>query len=101
MPVPKNSKQKTRISAKDIVFNQLQKWIVEGNLRSGERINDDELAETLGVSRTPVREALQILETNGSGISYIIVNLANNKGLTSIIKNLRMHPCFAFKIYFF
>ncbi|PGP37653.1 GntR family transcriptional regulator [Bacillus thuringiensis] len=62
MPVPQNYKKPGRISAKSLVLNQLQNWIIEGVLKPNEKINDGELAEALGVSRTPVREALQILE---------------------------------------
>ncbi|MET7017519.1 GntR family transcriptional regulator [Bacillus mycoides] len=65
MPVPQNYKKPGRVSAKSIVLNQLQDWIIEGVLRPDEKINDGELAEALGVSRTPVREALQILELSG------------------------------------
>lgn len=54
-----------RVSAKSLVLNQLQGWIIEGVLKPNEKINDGELAEALGVSRTPVREALQILELSG------------------------------------
>ncbi|ARO64264.1 Transcriptional regulator GntR [Bacillus cereus] len=62
MPVPQNYKKPGRVSAKSLVLNQLQNWIIEGVLKPNEKINDGELAEALGVSRTPVREALQILE---------------------------------------
>ncbi|HDR7795083.1 TPA: GntR family transcriptional regulator [Bacillus luti] len=65
MPVPQNYKKLGRISAKSLVLNQLQDWIIEGVLQPDEKINDGELAEALGVSRTPVREALQILELSG------------------------------------
>ncbi|MGE6536877.1 GntR family transcriptional regulator [Bacillus luti] len=65
MPVPQNYKKPGRVSAKSIVLNQLQDWIIEGILQPDEKINDGELAEALGVSRTPVREALQILELSG------------------------------------
>ncbi|PFD38815.1 GntR family transcriptional regulator [Bacillus cereus] len=65
MPVPQNYKKPGRVSAKSLVLNQLQDWIIEGVLQPDEKINDVELAEALGVSRTPVREALQILELSG------------------------------------
>ncbi|MED1555555.1 GntR family transcriptional regulator [Bacillus paramycoides] len=65
MPVPQNYKKPGRVSAKSLVLNQLQDWIIEGVLQPDEKINDVELAEALGVSRTPVREALQILEHSG------------------------------------
>lgn len=65
MPIPQNYKKQGRVSAKSLVLNQLQDWIIEGVLKPDEKINDGELAEALGVSRTPVREALQILELSG------------------------------------
>ncbi|HFK1451379.1 MULTISPECIES: GntR family transcriptional regulator [Bacillus cereus group] len=65
MPIPQNNKKLGRVSAKSLVLNQLQDWIIEGVLKPNEKINDGELAEALGVSRTPVREALQILELSG------------------------------------
>jgi len=39
--------------------------IVDGTLEPGERLNDDELAKWLGVSRTPIREAIAQLQTYG------------------------------------
>lgn len=65
MPIPKNFHKQERFSAKTIVLNQLQDWIIEGILKPDEKVNDNELAEALGVSRTPVREALQVLELSG------------------------------------
>lgn len=47
------------------VYNSLLKWIIEGVLFPGEKILDKDLAERLGVSRTPVREALRRLEDKG------------------------------------
>jgi DNA-binding GntR family transcriptional regulator len=44
------------------VYNTILSWIVEGKLCPGEKLLDKELAESMGVSRTPVREALQRLE---------------------------------------
>jgi DNA-binding GntR family transcriptional regulator len=49
----------------DLVFQFLQKRIISGELAAGERIDLDELTRVLGVSRTPVREALLQLETEG------------------------------------
>ncbi len=37
-------------------------WIITGVLKSGEKILDSELAQYFDVSRTPVREAIQMLE---------------------------------------
>lgn len=65
MPIPSNTPKPVRQTAKTIALEQIQKWIVEGILAPGEKINDDKLAKALGVSRTPVREALQLLAVQG------------------------------------
>lgn len=49
----------------DQIFDMLREEITSGRLAQGERIKDAELAERLGVSRMPVREALQRLERAG------------------------------------
>lgn len=49
----------------DEVYARLGEAILDGRLAPGERLRDHELAEWLGVSRTPVREALQRLERAG------------------------------------
>ncbi|MBP2257566.1 GntR family transcriptional regulator [Virgibacillus alimentarius] len=65
MPIPIDHSRPTRKSAKESAFNQLQQWIIDGTLHPGEKLNDSELAEALGVSRTPIRESLQLLEAQG------------------------------------
>ena len=65
MPIPVHVPGYTRISARDNVLTQLQKWIIEGTLQPAEKLSDVELAKALQVSRTPVREALQMLELQG------------------------------------
>lgn len=65
MPIPQMAKPVTRVSAKEIVFSSVRDWIVSGTLRPGEKIVDTELAKTFSVSRTPVREALQLLSEQG------------------------------------
>ena len=47
------------------VYDEIQRRIVDGRLHQGERILEDQLAHELDVSRNPVREALQALETEG------------------------------------
>ena len=49
----------------DEVYARLGEAILDGSLAPGERLRDHDLAEWLGVSRTPVREALQRLERVG------------------------------------
>ena len=50
------------ISARDQVYLRLREDIVTAAIEPGRRVSENELAERLGVSRTPVREALQRLE---------------------------------------
>ncbi len=54
-----------RTSLREKVYDTLLQAIVAGELAAGERLRDEELAAELGVSRTPVREALQRLEDEG------------------------------------
>jgi len=65
MPIPTDHAKPIRITAKENAFNQLQQWIIDGTLHAGEKLNDTELAAALGVSRTPIRESLQLLEVQG------------------------------------
>ena len=50
---------------RDVVYQTLRKAILKGELRPGERLREIQLAERLGVSRTPVREAIHRLEMEG------------------------------------
>lgn len=50
---------------KDLVFNNLREIIISGYFRPGENLSERDIAEQLGVSRTPVREAFQKLEKEG------------------------------------
>ena len=50
---------------RDVVFNTLRRAILTGQLKPGERLMEVHLANTLGVSRTPIREALRKLELEG------------------------------------
>lgn len=65
MPIPVNHTKPVRTTAKLHAFNQLQQWIIDGTLQPEEKLNDNELAQALGVSRTPIRESLQLLESQG------------------------------------
>ena len=53
------------IPLRDIVFKTLREAIITGDLQSGERLMEVKLANELGVSRTPVREAIRKLELEG------------------------------------
>ena len=50
---------------RDVVFNTLRDAILKGELEPGERLMEIRLAERLGVSRTPIREAIRKLELEG------------------------------------
>jgi len=50
---------------RDVVFNTLRQAILTGELKPGERLMEIHLADQLGVSRTPIREAIRKLELEG------------------------------------
>ena len=50
---------------RDVVFHSLRRAILTGQLKPGERLMETHLADMLGVSRTPVREAIHKLELEG------------------------------------
>lgn len=50
---------------REIVFESIREAILDGRLKPGERVMEIQLAEKLGVSRTPVREAIRKLELEG------------------------------------
>lgn len=63
MPIPTKPENLQRLSAKNIIYQALCDWIISGEMLPGEKLMDMELARHFSVSRTPVREALQMLET--------------------------------------
>jgi DNA-binding GntR family transcriptional regulator len=65
MPVPENRVALERDLLRDRAYGALRDAIVDGTLAPGERLRDQELCEWLGLSRTPVREALSRLEQDG------------------------------------
>ena len=54
---------------RDVVFNTLREAILRGDLRPGERLMELQLAAKLGVSRTPIREAIRMLEQEGLAVT--------------------------------
>ncbi|WP_027483090.1 GntR family transcriptional regulator [Deinococcus pimensis] len=65
MPIPPTTPKRTRSLAREDVYLQLSTWIINGTLAPEEPLRDQDIAEQLGVSRTPVREALRRLEDEG------------------------------------
>ncbi|PMS37514.1 GntR family transcriptional regulator [Trinickia symbiotica] len=60
----------------DMVVEHLRTFIVEGVLAPGMKLNERELCERLGISRTPLREALKVLAAEG------LVDISPNRGAT-------------------
>lgn len=54
---------------RDVVFNTLREAILKGDLKPGERLMELQLASKLGVSRTPIREAIRMLEQEGLAVT--------------------------------
>lgn len=54
---------------RDVVFNTLREAILRGDLKPGERLMELQLASKLGVSRTPIREAIRMLEQEGLAVT--------------------------------
>ncbi|NQX65147.1 GntR family transcriptional regulator [Paenibacillus alba] len=93
MPVPTNFATPIRMSAKERALSQIQRWIIEGTLHPGEKLIDAELAESLAVSRTPIREAFQLLEVQG----LVSMHPGKETRVTNIEKDdiLKMYPTLA------
>ena len=54
----------SELPLRDVVFRTLRRQILMGELKPGERLMEVKLTKKLGVSRTPVREAIHMLETD-------------------------------------
>jgi DNA-binding GntR family transcriptional regulator len=68
--VPKLERQRLH----DTVVEHLRHLIVEAILPPGTKLNERELCETMGISRTPLREALKVLAVEG------LIEIAPNRG---------------------
>jgi DNA-binding GntR family transcriptional regulator len=71
-PIPKVQ----RSMLHDTVADHLRQFIVEGVLEPGQKLNERELCETLGISRTPLREAFKVLASEG------LLDIWPNRGAT-------------------
>ena len=92
--VPLKARKVAAVSAADLrsksrseaVFANLRDAIWEGRFAPGERIPEEEIARSLGVSRTPVREALRRLQergilTVGAGRTLVVAELSKSQVL--------------------
>jgi DNA-binding GntR family transcriptional regulator len=82
------------------VIDRLRDMIVEGDLGVGERLNDAKLAEILNVSRTPIREAVKLLASEGlvdllpgRGARVAGLSLESIGELFEVIAGLERHAC--------
>lgn len=88
------------IPLRDVVFNTLRSAIITGELSPGERLMEIKLANELGVSRTPVREALRKLEKEGlvittarRGAEVAPINEKDLKEVLEIRRSLESLAC--------
>lgn len=74
----KNSQERQLLGGNSsvVVAEAIRQAIVDGGLAPGARLKEEELARELGLSRTPVREALLVLQAEG------LVDAAPNRGAT-------------------
>jgi DNA-binding GntR family transcriptional regulator len=63
-----------RASLHNVVISRIRDMIIEGYIAVGERIHEGHLCKQLGISRTPLREALKVLASEG------LVELIPNRG---------------------
>jgi len=71
---PQSMPKVERMRLHDTVVDHLRRFIVEGVLEAGKKLNERELCETLGISRTPLREALKVLAAEG------LIEISPNRG---------------------
>ncbi|MFJ6171907.1 GntR family transcriptional regulator [Curtobacterium sp. NPDC092190] len=94
MPVPKSSMEPSpRKLLRDVVLEKMLAAIQDGTLQAGERLNDDELVAWLGVSRTPIREAIAKL------VDFGLVEMEANR-YTRVVSPTREQYDDAFQLLF-
>lgn len=71
----------------ELVKEQLMDWIMDGTIAMGEKLNAEDLASRMGVSRMPVREALKSMEKSGivHSIPYVGTRVAELQ-MTDIVQ---------------
>jgi len=60
-----DKQQVTRGNAAELAYEAIKAGILDGSLAAGERLREQELCAQVGLSRTPIRQALQRLHTEG------------------------------------
>lgn len=76
----------------DLVRTHIQEGILQGNYAPGQRLKESELASALGISRSPIREAMKVLNEEG------LISVEPWKGLRiSKLNRLQMIELFAYR----
>ena len=92
MPIPRENPEVERKSLRHIAAERIKAAIFDGSFEPGERLNDQELQDWLGISRTPVREALNDLARVGlvemAAQRYTRVAKARPEDRTDILQTL-------------
>ncbi|MGU3496651.1 GntR family transcriptional regulator [Xanthobacteraceae bacterium A53D] len=88
-PGPREAGRSGGINLSNLAYNSVSEMIRRRRLSGGEVIVEQRLAETLGISRTPLREALQRLEgeglvVKGTGRSYMVRHVDLKEYLQSL-----------------
>jgi DNA-binding GntR family transcriptional regulator len=96
MPVPDESGRHRRSLLREQAYVSIRDAIVNGTLEPGETLRDPELEQWLGISRTPIREAIARLETAGlvhtlPGRSTIVSPVERNAVLDAQAVAATMH----------
>jgi len=89
----------SRTSLHEEVTNRLRDMIVESRILPGERIAELEIGAMLGVSRTPIREALKVLAAEGlvemQPLKGAVVKAFTEKDAQDMLRVIAMHEAFA------
>ena len=75
-----------RQSLSEQVYHYIKRLILSGEIRGGEKIPEEKVAQQFGVSRTPIREALKRLE------EYGLIRI-NREAMQRLLRLNRMRPC--------
>lgn len=93
MPIPVNQQpvvQPKRLLLRDVAREKIRDAILDGTLKAGELLNDDELQRWLGVSRTPIREALNelarvgLIEMEPNRFTRVALRASDEEALASL-----------------
>lgn len=84
---PQKSEKIKFQSMPELIKEQLMDWIMDGTIVMGDKLNAEDLASRLGVSRMPVREALRMMEKSGivHSIPYVGTRVAELQ-ITDIVQ---------------